>query len=297
MVTTPGLVRWVPLLFVPLWSTGFIGAKYALPYIEPFTLLMIRMYLTLGVFLLLIGLYRSRWPGLWGAANSMVAGALIHGAYLGGVFAAIKAGMAAGLAALLVGLQPLLTAFIAWAWSGQRITGVQALGLVAGLLGVALVLLPGELHGRVFAFPPVAFAFISIALLGISLGTLYQKRYCGGIELLTGTFCQYSAAALIMTFLSFSFETREIQWTVPLLSALLWLVFGLSLTAVLLLMLMIRHGESTKVASYFYLTPPVTAVFAWLLFGETLAPSGILGIGITALGVYLVVKSPRWRSC
>ncbi len=294
MSSRAGLVRWVPLLFVPLWSTGFIGAKFALPYIEPFTLLMIRMYLTLLVFLILILVYRSRWPDFRLGAHSMVAGALIHGAYLGGVFAAIKSGMTAGLAALLVGLQPLLTAFVLWLWGGQRITPIQLSGLLAGLFGVAMVVYPGAAANLFLEFPPEALAYIMTALVGITFGTLYQKRFCVGVELLTGTFYQYMSTALIMTLLSFLFESQEVEWSLTLLAALSWLVFGLSLLAVVLLMLMIRHGESTKIASYFYLTPPVTALFAWVLFGETLGVLDVAGLGVTALGVYMVVRNPRW---
>ncbi|MCW8948298.1 MAG: DMT family transporter, partial [Sedimenticola sp.] len=250
---SPQLLRWIPLLFVLLWSTGFIGAKYALPYAEPFTVLALRMYITLAVFLLLIKFYSPKWPTRTGVLHSMVVGSLVHSAYLGGVFAAINAGMAAGLASLLVGLQPILTALIAWGWMGDRISKKQLLGLFLGILGVAAVLILGKSGNNALEVTTVSLLFALMALLGITLGTLYQKRYCSKIDLLPGTFYQYLTNALIMTALSLSFETGEVQWEPQFIAALLWLVFGLSLSAILLLMLMIREGESTKVAAYFYL--------------------------------------------
>ncbi len=291
-MTSSNLLRWIPFLFVLLWATGFIGAKYALPYAEPFTVLALRMYITLAVFLILINLYRQKWPSLRGALYSMLVGALVHAAYLGGVFAAIKAGMAAGLASLLVGLQPILTALIAWLWLENQINRKQLVGLLLGILGVATVLLLGKGGIEAMAFNLVSLLFALMALFGITIGTLLQKRFCAGVGLLTGTFYQYLASALIMSLLALLFETRVIDWQPQFIAALLWLVFGLSLSAILLLMLMIREGEATKVASYFYLTPPVTAVMAWLLFDERLTIWGMVGIGLTAYGVYLVIRNP-----
>ncbi|MCP4287662.1 MAG: DMT family transporter [Gammaproteobacteria bacterium] len=281
---------WIPVLFVPLWSTGFIGAKFGLPYAEPFTLLSIRMYITLVAFLLLIYLNRAHWPNPSGALHSLVVGVLVHTSYLGGVFAAISAGMSAGLASLLVGLQPILTALFAWGWMDERVSHRQKAGLAIGLIGVAMVLILGKPGQGTVVYTPQTLGYTSIALLGITLGTLYQKRFCARVNLLTGTFYQYLATAIVMTSLAFLFETRQVQWEPPFVFALLWLVLGLSVGAILLLMRMIREGEAAKVASYFYLTPPVTAIMAWILFGEVLTPWAIGGILVTATGVYLVVK-------
>jgi len=278
------------MLFVPLWSTGFIGAKFGLQYAEPFTLLAIRMYLTLVAFLLLIRLYRASWPDLRGTLHSLVVGVLVHSCYLGGVFSAISAGMSAGLASLLVGLQPILTAVLAWLLFSERITIRQMTGLVAGLAGVAMVLLLGKSNQQPLIYTAQTLLFTMIALAGITLGTLYQKRFCTGVNLLTGTFYQFLATTLVMSLLAFSFETRVVAWEPTFIFALLWLVMGLSVGAILLLMKMIREGEAAKVASYFYLTPPVTALFAWLLFDEQLTAWAIGGIAITAAGVYLVVR-------
>lgn len=289
---SPQLLRWIPILFVLLWATGFIGAKFALPYAEPFTVLAIRMYITLGVFLILIRVYRPKWPSWQGALYSMLVGSLVHAAYLGGVFAAINAGMAAGLTSLLVGLQPILTALIAWLWMGNQISRKQLTGLTLGIFGVAAVLLLGKTNALALQFNTVSLLFALTALFGITVGTLLQKRFCAKIDLLTGTFYQYLANALVMSLLALLFETREIDWQPQFIAALLWLVFGLSLSAILLLMLMIREGEATKVAAYFYLTPPVTALLAWVLFDERLTVWGIAGIGLTTYGVYLVVRNP-----
>lgn len=283
---------WVPLIFVLLWSTGFIGAKYALPFIDPFYLLFIRMLATLVVFAGLILLFRSRWPSPRQALHQMVVGSLIHSAYLGGVFAAIKWQMPAGVVSLLVGLQPLLTAVMAWSMLGERLRSRQWLGLLLGLTGVTLVLLRGQDLGQ-FEVSLGALLAAMIALLGISIGTLYQKRFGVGVNPLTGSFFQYLATALWMAILTFTFEQQSVEWHSQLIGALLWLVFGLSVSAILLLMYMIRDGESAKVASYFYLVPPVTALEAWWLFDETLSPGSMAGMALTVFGVYLVLKAHR----
>ncbi len=285
----PGLADVAPWLFVLLWSTGFVGAKFGLPYAEPFTLLLIRMLLTLVVFLCLILWFKPSWPTLSQAGHQLVVGTLVHGAYLGGVFAAIKLALPAGVTSLLVGLQPVLTAVFGWFWLGDRLRPRQWLGLGLGVVGVALVLLSGR-QLALFQVQPAALAFAALALVGISLGTVYQKRFGVGVSLLTGTFCQYVATAILMAVLAFAFESRQVVWHPHLVGALLWLVFGLSLSAILLLMLMIRHGQTARVASYFYLVPPVTALETWLVFGEHLAPLGLVGMAAAVTGVYLVLR-------
>ncbi|PLY15757.1 MAG: EamA family transporter [Sedimenticola sp.] len=286
---TARLIHWIPLIFVLLWSTGFIGAKYALPFIEPFNLLFIRMLITLGVFAALILIFSSRWPSPRQAVHQMIVGSLVHAAYLGGVFAAIKWQMPAGVASLLVGLQPLLTAVLAWAMFSNRLRPSQWFGLILGLAGVALVLLGGKGFDR-FEITVGALVAAMIALIGISVGTLYQKRFGVGVNLLTGSFFQYLATAIWMALLTFLFEEHAVVWDAQLIGALLWLVFGLSVSAILLLMYMIREGEAAKVASYFYLVPPVTALEAWLLFDETLSGLAVAGMLLVVWGVYLVLK-------
>lgn len=279
----------VPVLFVLLWSTGFIGAKYALPYIEPFYLLFIRMLLTLAVFTLLALIYRSRWPSLSQGGHQAVTGFLVHACYLGGVFAAIKWQMPAGIAAIVVGLQPLLTSLIGWHWLGERLRTVQWTGLIMGLVGVVIILLNGQ-NSEVVVLRPEAVAAVIIALFAISFGTLYQKRFGGKVDLLTGSIWQYLSTAVAMALLAFLFEERQVEWNITLLLSLGWLVFGLSVSAILLLMFMIREGEAARVASYFYLVPPVTSLEAWVLFGEDLSLIQVMAIGVTVAGVYLVLR-------
>jgi len=286
------LVPVVPFIFVLLWSTGFIGAKYALPYIEPFYLLFIRMVLTIGVFLLLCLWFRVTWPDRRQSLHQMVTGVLVHGCYLGGVFAAIKWDMPAGVTAIVVVLQPLLTALLGWQWLGERLRPVQWAGLLLGLLGVGMVLGSGIEQGEFNLSWPPLLAVIG-ALLAISVGTLYQKRYGGGVNLLAGSFWQYVSTAVLMAILAWSFETRDVVWDTQLIWALVWLVFGLSVTAILLLMYMIREGEAARVASYFYLVPPMATLEAWLLFDEQLSAIALVGVLIAVSGVYLVLKKPR----
>ncbi len=219
----------------------------------------------------------------------MVTGFLVHGTYLGGVFAAIKWGMPAGISAIVVGIQPILTALLGRLAFGTRLRMIQWLGLGLGFLGVICVLLTTDQQESVNLNWPSMLAAIS-ALVGISLGTIYQKRFGSGTHLLTGSVWQYISAGLLMAVLAFSLESRNIVWDNQLIFALAWLVIGLSVTAILLLMYMIREGETAKVASYFYLVPPVASIEAWFLFDESLSPIGITAIFVTVLGVYLVVK-------
>ncbi len=283
------LVSSIPFIFVFLWSTGFIAAKYALPFIEPFSLLFVRMILTIAVFLLLCAFFRVKWLPLRQAGHQMVTGFLVHGTYLGGVFAAIKWGMPAGIAAIVVGVQPVLTACLGWSCFGEYLRPKQWLGLGLGLVGVTTVLLNTGQQESVALTWPAILAALS-ALVGISLGTLYQKRFGAGVNLLAGSLWQYVSAALLMAILAMGFESHEVVWDKQLIFALGWLVFGLSVTAILLLMYMIREGETAKVASYFYLVPAVASIEAWFLFDESLTPVAIIAIVATVFGVYLVIK-------
>ncbi|MCP1675527.1 drug/metabolite transporter (DMT)-like permease [Natronocella acetinitrilica] len=288
------LLRAMPVLFVLLWSTGFIGAKYGLPYAEPWTFLAIRFVASVAVLLVIVRLVGAAWPRdlrLWG--HVAVTGVLVHAIYLGGVFYSIYRGMPAGVAALIVGLQPLVTALLARPWLGERIAAVQWLGIGLGLIGIVLVLgdkIDTSADALFAGFGPEAILLALVALLAISVGTIYQKRHCSGIDLLTGTCIQFVAAAAVTTVAAFLFETREVQWVPQFVFALTWLVLGLSVAAILLLMAMIRRGEASRVASLFYLVPPVTAVEAWILFGERLGLVAIVGIGLAVLGVALAAR-------
>jgi drug/metabolite transporter (DMT)-like permease len=273
-----------PVLFVLLWSTGFIGARYGLPYIEPLTFLAVRMAFVVLVMAAIAIIGRARVPNAREVQHALVAGSLVHGLYLGGVFTAISQGVPAGISALIPGLQPILTSTIANRFMGERVTGIQWFGLVLGLLGVVLVMhdreiiLAGSLLGWIASF---------LSLIGITLGTLYQKRYCGAIDWRTGNLVQYIGAAVLFALGAFAFETREIHWSGELIFALAWLVLVLSIAAVGLMYWLIRRSAATGFASLFYLVPAVTALFAFLLFGERLDGVSIFGMAICAGGVVL----------
>jgi drug/metabolite transporter (DMT)-like permease len=273
-----------PALFVVLWSTGFIGAKLGLPYIEPFTFLGIRMLTASGLLLAVALLMRAPWPREpWLLLHLIVAGLLVHGVYLAGVFTAIELGLSAGVAAIIVAVQPLLTAALAGRLLGERVTLRQWAGLALGLAGVLLVvwskLSAGSLGG--------VFAALA-ALLGITIGTLYQKRYCPSADIRTAGTLQYLVTGALLMGLAGIFETMQIQWSGELIFAMTWLVLVLSVGAVGLLYVLIRHGAAARVASLFYLAPPFVAIFGYWLFGETLEPRALLGLAVVVAGVALV---------
>ena len=285
------IVTLAPWLFVLLWSTGFIGARLGLPYIEPFTFLGIRFVIAASLLTLLALLLRTPWPrGIAALGRIGMAGLLLHAGYLGGVFFAIDHGMPAGVSALVVSLQPILTAVIAQTILGERIGTRQWLGLGLGLLGVVMVI--GEklaLGGTVPLVTAPSLVGISIALFSTTLGTIYQKRHGEQMPLLSGTALQYVSAALIMAPLSLFTESRQIDWTPQLLFAMAWLVLVLSLGAILLLLLLLRFNSTARVTSLFYLVPPSTAIQAYLIFGEALGPFALLGLIVASVGVALVV--------
>jgi drug/metabolite transporter (DMT)-like permease len=278
-----------PGVFVVLWASGFIGAKFGLPYAEPMTFLSLRMGAAVGLLAIVIALTRPKWPDRTGFSHSAVAGSLVHGCYLGGVFAAIENGISAGLIALIVSLQPVLTSTLANRWLGERVLPRQWLGLLLGLAGVYLIVRENVAAGDI---KPIAWAFAALALTGITIGTLYQKRFGGGIDWRPALFLQYLTADVLFIAAAFLFETRVVHWTPQFAFALAWLVVLLSFGAVWLLYFLIRRSAATRVVSLMYLTPPVTALMAWLFFGERLALLGLLGMAICVTGVFLV----NWRT-
>jgi len=273
-----------PILFVLLWSTGFIGARFGLPYIEPLTFLAVRMVFVVLVMTAIALITRARWPRGSEIGHSLAAGSLVHGLYLGGVFTAISQGVPAGISALIPGLQPILTSTIANRFMGERVSPLQWGGLALGLIGVVLVL-----HDRRMVAEGSALGWIASfgSLIGITLGTLYQKRFCGGIDWRTGNTVQYIGACVLFSLGAFAFETRVIHWTGELIFAFVWLVFVLSIAAVALMYWLIRRSAATGFASLFYLVPAVTALFAYFLFGERLDALSVAGMGLCAAGVVL----------
>lgn len=276
-----------PALFVVLWSTGFIGAKLGLPYAEPLTFLLLRFVLVLAILLPVCWLARARWPNPREAAHMAIAGVLLQGGYLGGVFLSLHHGMPAGISALVTGLQPVLTAVAAGVLLGERTGARQWIGLGLGFGGVMLVV------GDRMALQELGAAAIVFSVLGlasITLGTVWQKRHGGAVDLRSGAALQFIAAAIALAPFAFLFETREVRWSGEFVFALAWLVLVLSLGAIFLLLRLIRQGAATRVASLFYLVPPTTALFAWLLFGETYSWLAAAGMALGMLAVWLVTK-------
>jgi drug/metabolite transporter (DMT)-like permease len=282
---TQAAIAIAPALFVLLWSTGFIGARYGLPYIEPLTFLAMRMAFAVAIMAGIALAGGARWPDANETGHSLVAGSLVHGLCLAGVFTAISQGVPAAITALILGLQPIVTSTLANRFVGEKVTRLQWVGLALGLAGVLLVLhdrnivLAGSVLGWVAGF---------LSLIGITFGTLYQKRYCGDIDWRTGNLIQYVGAGVLFTLGAFAFETREIHWTGELIFAMAWLVLVLSIAAVGLMYWLIRRSPATKFASLFYLVPVVTAFLAFILFDERLDWISMLGMAICAGGVALV---------
>lgn len=275
-----------PAVFVLLWSTGFIGAKFGLPYVEPLTFLAIRFASVATLLSLLAIAQRRPWPADWRTvAHLCTAGVMLHAGYLSGVFAAIHHGLSAGQIALIVGLQPLLTAPLSAIFLGERVRRIQWLGLVLGFAGVVLVVGRRITGGG----SDTALALAALALASITLGTLYQKRFVPSFDLWTGSALQFVASLLVVWPLSLLLETGRIAWTAEFVFALSWLTLVLSIGAISLLHLLIRRGAATRVSALFYLTPPTTALMAWLMFGERLDATALAGMALCAVGVWLVV--------
>lgn len=280
----------MPFLFVLIWSTGFIVAKFGLPYAEPLTFLLLRFVGVLIVLLPIVLVMRAPWPH-GRIAHIAVAGVLVQAGYLAGVWCAIKLGMPAGLSALIVGLQPILTAFAA-PLVGESVRGRQWVGLMFGLLGVGLVV-ANKISLIGLSWQSIALCVF--ALLSITVGTLYQKRFCPTFDLRTGTIIQFAASIAVVLPFAIMFEhltpeLESVQWTLHFIGALLWAVFALSIGAIFLLFALIRKSAATQVTSLLYLTPPTTAVMAWLMFGEAFSIVGMIGMVLAVIGVALVVR-------
>jgi drug/metabolite transporter (DMT)-like permease len=290
------LIRAMPAVFVLIWSTGFIVAKYGLPYAPPLSFLAIRYVFSLLCFLVWIAIARVAWPASriqW--LHLGVTGILIHAGYLSGVWSAIKGGMGSGLSALIVGLQPVLTAV--WvsrvgesSGSESRVSARQWLGLVLGLAGLLLVV--SRKFGAGNEATPVTLGFAVLALLSITAGTLYQKRFVKPADVRSANAIQLVAALLVTLPLAL-LETEPVRWTGEFVAALAWAVLALTLGGSSLLYMLIQRGAATAVTSLLYLVPPTTALMAWLLFGESITVVTVAGTALTALGVSLVVRPAR----
>jgi drug/metabolite transporter (DMT)-like permease len=287
------LTRATPVVFVLIWSTGFIVARYGMPHAPPFKFLAMRYALSILCFLVWIWIARVRWPdGRHQWLHLAVTGVLMQAIYLGGVWAAIKAGMGSGLSALIVGLQPVLTAVWVSA-TGAKVHKRQWLGLACGFAGLVLVVsrkfgqgVSGD-HANL-----ASLSFAVAALLAITVGTLYQKRFVLACDVRTASVVQLVAAMLVTLPLAL-LETENMHWTGDLAGAMAWSVLALTLGGSSLLYLLIQRGAATAVTSLFYLVPPSTALMAWLLFSEPITVTTLLGTALTAFGVSLVVRAAK----
>lgn len=278
-------IRAAPLTFVFLWCTGFISAKYGMPYAEPLSFLLARMGLVVVILAAVVLIMRVPLTTPIETWHSLVAGSLTQTLYLGGVFVALSQGVPAGISALIPGLQPILTATLASRWLGERVTPLQWGGLALGFVGVLLVL-----NDRNVTLTGTTFGWIAsvLSLLGITLGTLYQKRYCGAIDWRSGNLVQFAGATVLFAAGAYAFETRPIDWTWQFIIALGWSVVVLSVLNIALMYWLIRRIPASRVASLFYLVPAVTAAIAWLMFDEKLNALAIAGMVLCAAGVFIV---------
>ncbi|MDO5623101.1 MAG: DMT family transporter [Pseudomonadota bacterium] len=289
------LIRLMPAVFVLIWATGFIVARYGMPHAPPFGFLVLRFSLSVACFVLWVWLARVRWPqtpAQW--SHLAVTGILLHAVYLGGVWSAVKSGMGAGLTALIAGLQPVLTAvwLAATGIGGQRVSQRQWLGLMLGLVGLLLVVWRKLTHGSPGDHVTLLnLGWAVLGLLAITAGTLYQKRFVKPCDVRSAGAVQLTAAALVLLPLA-ALEAESIQWNGQVVGAMAWSVLGLTLGGSSLLYLLIQRGAAASVASLMYLVPPTTAVIAWLLFAEPITALTLAGMALTAVGVALVVRAP-----
>jgi drug/metabolite transporter (DMT)-like permease len=282
------LVSFAPILFVILWSTGFVGAKYGLPYADPFIFLAVRVLIAALLLFAIAALLKSPIAiGKSAISRSALIGFFLHACYLGGVFFAISKGLPAGVAAVVTSVQPVLVSLLAVKLLGEALNRKQILGLILGLVGVITVLAPSFQA----AIPISGVAAILVALLGSTSATLLQKKIGSDIPLISGTAYQYLASGALLGIAAIATGETRIEWSHEFIFAFVWLIAVLSVGAILLLLWLLNTGSAASVSSLLYLVPPATAFEAFLLFGEKVNTQGILGIGITALGVWLVIAN------
>lgn len=288
------LARVAPILFVFLWSTGYLGAKFGLPFAPPFTFLLVRMVLAAGLLLLIARVTKTPFPKtLLEIRHAAVAGLLLHGGYLGGLFTGIHLGITAGISSIIVNLQPVLVSSLAAKILGETVTKRQWFGLLLGFAGVLLVVAEKFLASSQNTVNLWGVLACVIALISSTAGTIYQKRNATQIPLVTGTIVQYIAAGLVFLLLALTFEPMQINWTGQFIFALSWFVLVISLGAILLLMWLIRHTTASSVSSLFYLVPPLTTIEAYFLFGEQLGIAALVGMVLCVAAVALVVTAPK----
>jgi drug/metabolite transporter (DMT)-like permease len=283
------LARLASPLFVLIWATGFIVARLVAPYAEPLTFLSLRYGLAILVLGAVALAARAPWPATRrGWRDALVAGILLHGLYLGGVFWSVRHGLPAGIAALVAGLQPLATGLLVGPLLGERVSGRRWLGIGIGFLGAALVIVPKVGTGD--GFPPLALAVCLLAMVSITFGTIWQKRTAGAVDLRTNAVVQYVGAAAVTLPTALLIEEGRLDLVPSFWIGLLWAVFGLSIGAIGLLLLLIRRGAVAGVAALLYLVPPVSAIMAFACFGETLTLLQMAGMAVAAVGVAIASR-------
>ncbi|NKB19385.1 MAG: EamA family transporter [Alphaproteobacteria bacterium] len=281
-----GLMVVLSTLFVFFWASGFVAAKYGLPYAEPFTFLTLRFLLALVVMVPLTIVWQVRWPkSPQSLLHIIVAGLLVQTAYLIGVFYGIYLGLSTGVMALIVGLQPLITGSLAAPLLGEQVSARQWIGLGLGFIGLGLVVAEKvEFAGQ----GGWAVSFAGLALVGITIGTVYQKRFCAEIDARAAVTVQNAVSLVVIGALAVAFETMHVEWTGEFIFALTWSGIGLSVIALALYFFLVQRGAAAQVTSLIYLSPPTTAVMGWLMFGETFAALAMIGMAIAVAGVALV---------
>lgn len=288
------LKKFAPGLFVLLWSTGFIGVKYGMPYSPPFYFVAIRMAIAAALLFVAIAFLRKSQPItrsiIW---PSTLIGLTLHGAYLGGCFFAVSRGLPAGVTALIASLQPVLVSLFAARYLGEPLRARAVSGLVLGLVGLFVVVLPRISTTGANSISLISIAACVIGLLGGTSGTILQKKFGGAIPTLAGTSIQYAATAFVFFTLALIFEQPKIQWTAKFVGALAWLVLALSFGAILLLFFLLSYGSAASVSSLYYLVPAATAIEAYFFFDEHISPISMIGTVITVIGVWLVVGKQK----
>jgi len=282
------LASFAPILFVVLWSTGFVGAKYGLPYADPFIFLSVRVLIAALLLFVIAGLLKSPIAiGKSAISRSALIGFFLHACYLGGVFFAISRGLPAGVAAVVTSVQPVLVSLLAVRVLGETLKRKQIVGLFLGFVGVITVLAPSFKED----IPISGVVAILVALLGSTTATLLQKKIGADVPLISGTAYQYLASGLVLGVAAIATGGTRIQWSQEFIITFVWLLAALSVGAILLLLWLLNTGSAASVSSLLYLVPPATALEAFFLFGEKVNTQGLLGIGITALGVWLVISN------
>lgn len=275
-------------LFLFFWASGFVAAKYGFPYAEPFTFLALRFAIGTAIMVPICLATRAAWPRGGRALGSVaIAGLGVQTLYLVGVYYGIYRGLSTGVIALIGGLQPLLTGALAGPLLGERVAAKQWIGLVLGFAGLAMVVAEKVVLGEASV---AAYGFGALALIAITFGTLYQKRYCTGFDLRATVTIQNIVSCVVAGCLAFAVEDMSVNWAAPFIGALLWSAIGLSVIAIIIYYYLVRTGAAARVTSLIYLSPPTTAIMGWAMFGETMATLALAGMAVAALGVALATR-------